>query len=242
MKKPMKISVIIPMYNEKGNAPVVLGRLAESVRAWPDEYEIVAVDDSSSDGTPEILKDYSNKYECITAVTRRSEEHGMGMTLIRGMEKATGEVIVWVMGDLSDDPEKIPEMVKKIKEGYDVVFGSRYMKGGSIGNLGRLKAFLSSRFTVFAGILFGIGVHDITNAFRAFKREVGEKIRLESADFAISPELAIKAQLLGYKLGEVPCSYASRVADETKFKMFRMVMKYFTLFKYRLYRRKDLIK
>jgi len=238
----MKISIIIPMYNEKGNAPVVLGRLAESRRAWPDEYEIIAVDDSSTDGTSDILKDYSNRYEGITAVIRRGEERGMGMALIRGMKEAAGDIIIWVMGDLSDNPEKIPEMVEKIKEGYDVVFGSRYMKGGSIGNLGRLKAFLSSRFTVFARILFGINVHDITNAFRAFRREVGEKMKLESADFAISPELAIKAHLLGYKLGEVPCSYASRVADKTKFKLFRMVMKYFTLFKYRLYRRKDLVK
>jgi len=238
----MKISIIIPMYNEKGNAPVILSRLVEDLRAWPDEYEIIAVDDSSTDGTSDILKDYSNRHESIIAVMRRGEERGMGMALMRGMKEAKGDVIVWVMADLSDDPQKIPEMTEKIKEGYDVVFGSRYMKGGSIGDLGRLKAFLSSRFTVFAGALFGIGVRDITNAFRAFTREVGEKIKLESSDFAISPELAIKAHLLGYKLGEVPCSYTSRVSDEAKFKMFRMVMKYLTLFRYRFYKRKDLIK
>ncbi|MGB2706205.1 MAG: hypothetical protein WBC74_05075, partial [Candidatus Omnitrophota bacterium] len=105
-----------------------------------------------------------------------------------------------------------------------------------------LKAFLSSRFTVFARIFFGVGVHDVTNAFRAFTREVAERIKLESTDFAISPELAIKAHLLGYRLAEIPCSYASRVADKTKFKMFKMVMRYLTLFRYRFYRRKDLIK
>jgi len=238
----MKISVIIPMYNEKGNAPIILKKLVESIREWPDEYEIIAVDDFSTDVTADILKDYSIKYDAITAVIRRGGKRGMGMALICGMKESGGDIIVWVMGDLSDNLEKIPEMVDKIKKGYNIVFGSRYMEGGSIGNLGRLKAFLSSRFTVFARILFGIGVDDITNAFRAFRREVGEKVKLESPDFAISPELAIKAHLLGYKLGEVPCSYASRVADKTKFKMFRMVTRYFTLFKYRFYRRKDIAK
>lgn len=230
------------MHNEKRNAPVILDTLADSTRAWPDEYEIIAVDDNSTDGTSRILDDYSHKYDSISAVIRKSEKRGMGIALVDGMKEAKGDIIVWVMGDLSDNLEKIPEMVRKINDGYDIVFGSRYMKDGSIGNLGRLKAFLSSRFTVFARIFFGVGVHDITNAFRAFRREVAEKIKLESSDFAISPELAIKAHLLGYKLAEIPCSYKSRVADKTKFKMFNMVLRYLTLFKYRFCKRKDLMK
>ncbi|MGB2706259.1 MAG: glycosyltransferase family 2 protein, partial [Candidatus Omnitrophota bacterium] len=126
----MKISVIVPMYNEKENAPVILQALVNSVRAWPDEYEIIAVDDNSTDSTSRILKDYSNRYGGISVVARKSEKRGMGRALVDGMKQAKGDIIVWVMGDLSDNLEKIPEMVKKIKDGYDIVFGSRYMKGG----------------------------------------------------------------------------------------------------------------
>lgn len=230
------------MYNEESNAPIILEKLIDNINKWKSEYEIVAVDDNSSDGTAQILKDYSRKYDFIFPVIKTDNKRGMGRALTEGMNAAKGDNMVWVMGDLSDDLERIPEFVGKIQEGYDIVFASRYMRGGSSGNLDKIKAFLSSRFTVFTSILFGIKVHDITNAFRGFKKELRDKIRLESTDFAISPELAIKAHLLGYKLTEVPCSYKTRTAGKTKFNIIKMVLKYFTLFKYRFYKKEDLLK
>ncbi|MBN1353055.1 MAG: glycosyltransferase [Candidatus Omnitrophica bacterium] len=236
----MKTSIIIPMCNEEGNAHRLLEELVNKTRSWTGAYEIVAVDDNSTDKTPEILKEYADKNPSVSCVIKRDGKKGMGSALVEGMKRSLGETIVWVMGDLSDDLDKIPEIVKKIGDGYDIVFASRYMKDGSSGDLDRLKAFLSSRFTVFTNILFGIKVHDITNAFRGFKRTLAEKIKLENTDFAISPELAIKAHLLGYKMTEVPCSYKTRKAGKAKFKIFRMVMKYLTLFRYRFYKKEDL--
>jgi len=230
------------MHNEEGNAAIILDRLMDGIKKWRDEYEILAVDDNSTDGTPRILKDYSSRCAPIAVVTKRDNKGGMGEALMEGMRWSSGEAIVWLMGDLSDDVGKIPEIIEKIREGYDIVFASRYMRGASSGDLGRLKAFLSSRFTVLAALLFGIKTHDITNAFRGFRKELVDTIKLESSDFAISPELAIKAHLLGYKSGEIACSYKSRIAGETNFKMFRMVLKYLTLSKYRFYKRKDLTK
>jgi len=133
-------------------------------------------------------------------------------------------------------------MVGSIKAGSDIVFASRYMPGGSSGDLDRLKAFLSSRFTFFSRFFFGLKVHDITNAYRAFRKKLTDEIDIKSMDFAISPELAIKAHLLGYRLSEIPCSYKTRVAGKTKFKIFKMVLKYLTLFKYKFYPKERLVR
>jgi dolichol-phosphate mannosyltransferase len=230
------------MYNEEGNASHVLENMMTSIEKWEGDYELIAVDDNSTDETPKILQGYRDKFNNVSVVTKRDNKRGMGAALIEGMKRARGNVIVWVMGDLSDDLDKIPEMVKKIGDGYDIVFASRYMKGGSSGDLNKLKAFLSSRFTIFARIFFDIGVHDITNAFRAFRAELADKIKLEYMDFGISPELAIKAHILGYRLGEVPCSYKTRTIGKTKFKIAMMVLKYLTLLKYKSYRKEYLVK
>lgn len=238
----MKTSIIIPMYNEEGNAAIILDELLNKTGSWSGDYEIIAVDDNSTDNTPAILKEYASRSDMVSVVTKRGREKGMGAALMEGGRKARGEILVWVMGDLSDDLGKIPEMVEAIKSGADIVFASRYMPGGSSGDLDKLKAFLSSRFTFFARFFFGLKVHDITNAYRAFRKKLTDEIHLESTDFAISPELAIKAHLLGYRLSEIPCSYKTRVSGKTKFKIFKMVLKYMTLFRYVFYRNERLVK
>lgn len=238
----MKVSVIIPMHNEEKNAPLILETLINNMKSWDNEYELIAVDDNSIDKTPDILSELANKCKSISVIAKRDNKRGMGAALLEGMKNVKGDVIVWVMGDLSDDLDRIPEMVKKIAAGYDIVFASRYMPGGSSGDLNRIKAFLSSGFTVFAKIFFGVRVHDITNAFRAFRSQLAAKIKLESTDFAISPELAIKAHILGYRLAEVPCSYKTRTAGKTKFKIIKMVLKYLTLLKYKFYKKGNLTK
>lgn len=197
------------------------------------DAQIVLVDDNSNDSTSEICDAFQKKYENILAI-HRINNSGMGNALIEGTKKASGSVIVWVMADLSDDLNTIPKFLKKIEDGYDLVFGSRYMKGGSSGDIPYMKALFSRNFTNLTRIFMGINVHDITNAFRAFKKELLENIHLESTDFAISPEFAIKAKIKGFKLGEVPTKYFNRKLGRTKFKMLKMGIRYVSLFKYRL--------
>jgi hypothetical protein len=134
------------------------------------------------------------------------------------------------MGDLADDTSTYADIVQELKSGSDMVFGSRYMPGGSRGNLDPFKAFFSSWGTMLAKLLFGVPVHDITNAFRGFKRNVFEKIKLDSPGFAISPEFAIKAHLKGFKLGEVPTIYTNRIEGVSSFKLFRMIRSYLGLY------------
>jgi glycosyltransferase involved in cell wall biosynthesis len=124
----------------------------------------------------------------------------MGNALIEGTNKANGDVIIWIMADLSDDLNTIPKFLKKIENGYDLVFGSRYIKGGSPGDIPSNKAFFSRGFANLSRIFIGIKVHDITNAFRAFKKNVFNSVNLKSTDFAISPEFALKAHLANFKM------------------------------------------
>jgi glycosyltransferase involved in cell wall biosynthesis len=147
-----------------------------------------------------------------------------------GTAAATGEIIVWTMADLSDDTNVIPTFVKKIEQGADMVFGSRYVKGGTSGDLSRFKRFVSNGFTFASRLFLGIKVHDITNAFRAFRKDVFDKIRPSSGDFGISPEFALKAHISGYKLDEVPTSYATRKKGIPQFKMMKMAIRYFSIF------------
>lgn len=230
----MKISFIIPLHNEEKNAAPCVNRIITYCDKKKWNFEIIPVDDRSHDGTKKILQDLEKKYPQVKPLFRKSNGVSMGNTmgkaLVEGTKKSTGDIIIWTMGDLADDPNTFGKMVEKISSGYDLVFGSRYMPGGSRGNLDMLKAFLSSWGTKLACILFGMKVHDITNAFRAFRRKVFEKVTLTSEGFAISPEFAIRAHLAGYTLTEVPTTYTNRVEGVSSFKLFKMIRSYLSVY------------
>lgn len=232
MSSKTNISIVIPVYNEEGNIVPLVESVEKLRKKQKWNCEIVIVDDNSKDNTAKLSDKLSKKYKKIRVIRKKGNQ-GMGNTLIRGTKEAKGDIIVWIMGDRSDDLNTIPKMIKKIENGADVVFGSRYIPGGSSGDIDKFKAIASSGYTTFARVVFGIGVHDITNAFRAFRKEVFNKIKLDSGDFAISPEFAIKAHLKRFKLSEVPTTYSDRVSGQTKFNMFKMGIRYLSLVKYK---------
>lgn len=230
----MKISFIIPFHNEEKNCSKMINRVIDFAKRQKLSFEIIPIDDRSSDQTSQILKKYNQRYSFIRPIYRKRDQeikgNTMGRALIEGTRYSTGSIIIWTMGDMADDIKTYTDIVSMIKKGYDLVFGSRYMTGGSRGNLDRLKAFLSSWGTRLAKILFGIPVHDITNAFRGFKKIVFDSINLESPGFSISPEFAIKAYLAGFRLGEVPTVYTNRVEGISSFKLFRMTKSYLEMY------------
>jgi len=235
IKKKMKVSIIIPVHNEQDNLPVLLDKILNFEKSLK-YYEVIIVDDNSTDKTKIISDRYSKKCKNIKVIHRKEGNNGMGAALKEGTKKSKGNIIIWLMGDNSDDLDTIPKFVDKIKNNADMVFGSRYIKGGSYSNLDYYKAKLSKSYSTIARILFGIKVHDITNAFRAFKKEVYNKVNLESNDFSISPEFAIKAHIKGFKLDEVPTTYRDRQSGKPKFKVLEMGISYSKLFKYLLIR------
>ncbi len=222
-----KISIVIPLHNEEEN----LRELEENIRNMLDSSgicgEIILVDDNSCDSTPKICDELAKK-ENIRTLHRRGNP-GMGNALKDGTGKAENNIIVWIMGDLSDDLSAVPRFAEKIQGGCDMVIGSRYMKGGAA-EIILWKRIASNGFTSLARIFLGVKVHDITNSFRAFRKEVFDSISLESGDFGISPEFALKAHNKGYKLCEVSAFHRDRVKGTAKFRMFKMGRRYFLIF------------
>lgn len=231
----MKISFVIPLHNEERNALEAVERIIRYAKSKKWKFEIIPVNDRSSDRTINILELLKKKYPFVRPLHRKqsTDEKGntMGKALVEGTRIAKGKIIIWTMGDLADDVNTYGEIVEKIKKGYDIVFGSRYMPGGSRGSLDALKAFLSSWGTRLARVLFGVRVHDITNAFRGFRKDVFDRLILTSSGFSISPEFAIKAHLAGFKLGEVPTMYTNRVEGISNFKLYKMIKSYLILYK-----------
>lgn len=222
----MYLSIVIPCYNEEDNIGPLLESLLELDKSQNFNCEIIVVNDNSSDKTPEIVNNFKKNNTKIKLINRKNGNNGMGFALRIGTEKTNGKFIIWVMGDRSDDIKTIPKILNKLKEGYDMVFGSRYMNGASSGNLSLFKATLSSGFTLTSRFILGIHVHDITNAFRGFRREVYNSVDLKTGDFTISPEFAIKAHKKGFKLGEVPTVYTDRTKGKSKFNILKMGISY----------------
>ncbi|WP_457548796.1 flippase-like domain-containing protein, partial [Archaeoglobus sp.] len=224
----MKISCVIPAKDEEENIPELVDKLVKVLSKYEEtkDYEIVLVNDNSTDNTGKIIDELAKKNPRIRAV-HRTKNPGFGNALKDGFKNATGDVIIPVMGDLSDDPEDIPKLVRKILEGYDVVYGSRFISGGSVEDYPRLKLIANRLFNNVIRLLFGIKHKDVTNAFKAYKREVLEEIGdLESEGFDLTVEIPLKAHVLGFKSAEVPVRWYGRRKGEAKLKLSRNALIY----------------
>lgn len=222
----MKLSIVIPAHNEEDNIAGVLGKIEESLDL---DYELVVVNDHSSDSTAEIVNKMAQKYNNIRLVDN-SLDKGFANALKTGFSNVNTELFIPVMGDLCDDLSTIKAMFQKINEGYDVVCGARYIKGGSRLGGSRLKGFLS----YFAGwsfyYLLGVPTHDIANSFKMYSKKILDGITIESKGFEISMEMTLKAHYLGYKMTEVPTVWRERTKGKSSFKIFRLLPAYLKLY------------
>ncbi|MCK4499994.1 flippase-like domain-containing protein, partial [Candidatus Babeliales bacterium] len=177
------------------------------------------VNDNSIDNTPFIIDDFARNNSCIKAV-HRTDTPGFGNAIKTGFKHATGDVIIPVMGDLSDDPRDIPKLVKKIEEGYDVVYGSRFIEGGTIDVYPTAKMFANRLFNNVVRLLFGMRQKDVTNAFKAYRKEVLDEIGdIEASGFDLTVEIPMKAHILGFKSTEVPVAWHGRERGEANLKL-----------------------
>ncbi len=223
----MKISIVIPAYNEQDNLRPLIEDIFSNVKV--DDMEVIIVDDNSTDGTQDVCKKIIADHRRVSMIKRSKGLNGMGYALREGTSIARGKYVFWVMGDRSDDLSAIGEMMKLLDSGHDMVMASRYMQGGSRGDLEVHKAMYGSVYTKLAKVVFGIPVADITNAYRGFKKDVLNSCGIESGSFSISPEFAIKAHMRGYKLGQVPTTYHNRRAGQPNFNIVKMGVEYVML-------------
>lgn len=221
----MKVVLIIPTYNEKGNVEKVIEILEEEVfpKIKNHEMYIVVADDNSPDGTGEEVKSLMKKWKNLSLNV--GERHGLGAAYVRAMsyavDKMGAEVMFEIDADLSHDPRKIPEFLKKIDEGYDMVIGTRYSGGGSIPQNWPIQRKI---FSIFGNltvriILMRFRIHDWTGGFRALRSEVFLKEKEELTAFkgyTFQVSFLHKTVRDGFKVAEVPIHFTDRTLGRSK--------------------------
>lgn len=231
---PLPLSIIIPIYNEPEN---IVTTLAALERAVPSEKEILLVYDREDDTTLPVVRRLQASGQRFTLVRNRYGV-GVGQALRTGFEAARGEAVVVVMADGCDDLPKINEMGKLIEQGYDVVCGSRYMRGGQQLGGPWLKKLLSRTAGVSLHYLSGIPTRDITNSFKAYRREALAAIPLTpQGGFAVSMELMVKAYARGLRLTEIPVTWRERVAGQSRFRFWTWLPHYLRWYFFALFHR-----
>ncbi len=212
----IKLSVVIPARNEEDNIEETVNSLLPFVN--PQEAEIIVVNDHSTDNTAKIVKNLSGKYGFVKLVDNLKSP-GFASALKTGFENASGEFVVPVMADRCDEPSTLPKMLEKTAEGYDLVCGSRYIRGGKrIG--GPLAQGVFSRFVGITLHLFtGIGTRDAANAFKMYRREILLSLDLQEKGFAVSMEACVNFFMRGCRIADVPTVWYGREKGKSKFRL-----------------------
>jgi len=220
----MKAVVIIPTYNEKGNVERLIKILEEEV--FPEiknhDMYILVADDSSPDGTADAVRDLMEKWKNLDVSV--GEKHGLGAAYIRAMTHAIdngADVVFEIDADLQHDPKKIPDFLKKIDEGYDMVIGTRYSQGGSIPSSWPIQRKIFSVFgnLLVRTILLKFSIHDWTGGYRAIKKEVFLREKPELTNFkgyTFQVSFLNKVVRDGYKVAEVPFHFGDRNVGSSK--------------------------
>ncbi len=222
----MKLSVLMPAHNEEEALEKTSAGLIKKLNAHKIDYELIIINDNSTDGTPKIADSLSRQYSGIKAVHRVSEP-GFGKALRAGLAYISGDAVVIMMADSSDDPGDVVKYFHKIEEGYDCVFGSRFIKGGRVYDYPVLKLIINRLANTFIRVLFLLRDNDITNAFKAYRAEVIKAISpIESDYFNITVELPLKAIVKGFKRVVIPISWYGRKSGVSKLKLSESMKKY----------------
>jgi dolichol-phosphate mannosyltransferase len=207
--------VCLPTYNERENLPRVLEALE------PHGVRVLVIDDNSPDGTGELADRLAAERDWVS-VLHRPEKEGLGPAYIAGFREAlrgAADYVLEMDADLSHDPAVVPRLIEACADGADVALGSRYVPGGGTADWGRGRRFVSAGGSLYARLLLGTALRDLTGGFKCFRREVLETIDLDairSKGYAFQIELTYRALRAGFHVVEVPIVFADRTHGRSK--------------------------
>ncbi|CUS80111.1 Glycosyltransferase involved in cell wall bisynthesis [Candidatus Kryptonium thompsonii] len=208
------ISIVIPLYNEVESLPELYSKIKEVVRANRYNYEIIFVDDGSTDGSLEILKQLRQNDKNVKIISFR-RNYGKSAALAVGFEHAKGDVIITMDADLQDDPHEIPNLLQKLDEGFDLVSGWKKKRYDPI-----TKTIPSRIFNFVVSTLTGIKIHDFNCGLKAYRKTVAKDIKVYGE---LHRYLPVIAHWAGYKIGEVVVQHHPRKYGKTKFGVSRFL-------------------
>lgn len=254
MKPLQKLSVVIPARDEEGCIASTVEHLHLELDLRGVPHEIIVVDDGSTDRTWEILEEEAerinarrqeargnrleaggegNRHEAtgeeqvVLRPIKNEGAHGFGRAITKGLDAITGDAVVIMMADESDDCRDVVRYWENLNEGYDCVFGSRFMKGGGTIDYPRIKLLMNRMANAFVRFMFRHGLNDTTNAFKAYRKEVIDGIRpILSPHFNITVELPLKAIVRGYSFTVIPITWRNRRHGVAKLKIKEMGSRY----------------
>lgn len=233
----LRLSVVIPARNEEENLPRTVLTVEWALREAGIPHEIIVVDDHSSDGTARVVERLREQCAALRLVPNE-RSNGFGNAVQTGLDAFEGDAVCIVMADGSDDPADLVRYYRKLCEGYECVFGSRFLPESAILNYPRHKLLLNRAANLFIRLLFRIDYNDVTNAFKCYRRSVIDGLRpILSHHFNLTVELPLKAIVRGYSYAVVPIHWYGRVHGLSKLRIREMGSRYLFIVLYVLLER-----
>ncbi|MGF1655685.1 MAG: glycosyltransferase family 2 protein [Verrucomicrobiales bacterium] len=228
-----KFSVVIPARDEEDSLPETVEGIFQHFQEAGIPHEIVVVDDGSKDGTWKVLQKLQEEKVPTLKPLQNPGPHGFGMAIRYGLDHSNGDAVVIMMADASDPPSDAVKYWETLNEGYECVFGSRFVKGGKVVDYPRFKLFVNRLANWFVKILFRSPLNDTTNAFKAYRRHAIDGCRPFLAHhFNLTVELPLKAMVRGYSYKIMPISWYNRKHGMPKLKIKEMGSRYFFICAY----------
>jgi len=229
----MKLSIVLPAYNEEGSINETLSTLYAKLQEEKIDHEILVVNDNSKDTTLKVLNNIQEQIPTLVIHTNHGP-NGFGYAIRYGLERFQGDCVAIMMADLSDDPSDLVLFYRRLCVGdVDCVFGSRFIKGGKLVDYPFLKLIINRVANFIIQITIGIKYNDATNAFKLYKRNVIKGISpLLSPHFNLTIELSLKSIIRGYTYDVIPNKWYNRKEGVSKLKIKEMGSRYFFILVY----------
>ena len=234
----MKFTIVIPAHNEEKNIKICVRKVTAAVNCY--DHEIIIVNDGSRDRTQEEAEKLVSGR--VSLINPPIGDNGFGKAVAAGMHAATGDFVVPVMADLSDEPKDIARMIRLAQTGkFDVIVGNRFTKRSLITGYPRIKLLANRLFNHLVSVLFKVPYKDLSNAFKMYSTAFLRSIKIEAKDFDLTIELPLKAIIKGMRITEIPNNWYGRKAGSPKWKLQKVSRVYFNrLFAlYRIWRKQN---